>query len=40
MTQTKPSEHQRAWADIIRTAAAVCTVGITVYLFLDKIGVF
>lgn len=35
----KPTDHNRAWAEMIRTAAAVCTVLITGYLFLDKINV-
>ena len=37
---TQPREHHRAWAEIIRTAAAVATLALTIGLFLDKIGVW
>ena len=33
-----PKREHRAWAEMIRTAAAVCTVIITAILFADKMG--
>jgi hypothetical protein len=35
-----PPENHRAWAEMIRTVAAICTVLITFGLFLDKLGVW
>jgi hypothetical protein len=33
----QPTDKNRAWAEMARTAAAVCTVGITVYLLVDRL---
>jgi len=35
-----PPEKHRAYAEFIRTAAAVATLLLTVGLFLDKLGVW
>ena len=33
-----PKEKHRAWAEIIRTAAALATLMLTIGLFADKMG--
>lgn len=35
----KPTDRHRAWAEMLRTVAAVCTVLITIMLALDKLDV-
>lgn len=34
----EPSEKHRAWAEMLRTAAAVATLAISLMLFADKVG--
>jgi hypothetical protein len=36
----QPPEKHRAWAEMVRTAAAVATLLLTIGLFLDKLGVW
>ena len=36
----RPREKHRAWAEMVRTAAAVATLLLTVGLFAEKIGVW
>jgi hypothetical protein len=35
---TVPREKHRAWAELVRTAAAVATLCLSAGLFADKIG--
>lgn len=40
MSEQQPKEHHRAWAEMIRTAAAVATLLLTIGLFADKLGLW
>lgn len=36
----KPTEEHRAWGDMIRTVAAICTVAISIGLLAGKLGIW